>query len=242
MPVEAEGVAHALRHHLGAGAVEIDPANLAVGIGRDAIVAGQADRHVEPVVGADGDELPAVGLLLGEIVVDDDGGRGIVEIVFDVLNLGDLRQLGDVERTVLVGEPVGPVEAGGDDFHLRPAVPAHDGVDLVEQAGAGEHRALVADAQRTRIGDATRIDLDLEAPGQLERIDRELVQGRGLGRAGDRQEPHRRFGVGTPVQRRAAWRSDRLLGRGRKAETKRTETGERGDAGGGQNPPFHGRT
>ena len=61
MPVEADRVAHAARHDLDAGAVEVLAPDLPVLAGVDlADVAGHADRDVELVVGADGRELPVV--------------------------------------------------------------------------------------------------------------------------------------------------------------------------------------
>ena len=71
-----------------------------------------------------------------------------------------------------------------------------DGIDLVELAVADEHRPLVAEPQRARIGDAAGIDLDLEALGQLELRDRQLVRRRRERRRRDAAQLLGHFGVG----------------------------------------------
>jgi hypothetical protein len=87
-------------------------------------------------------------------------------VVLDVLRLGDLFVLGDVERAVMEGDAVRPVEAFVDRF-LRLAV-VGDRSDLVGLPVAHEQRALVGHAQRARVLDSAGIDLDLEARRQLE--------------------------------------------------------------------------
>jgi hypothetical protein len=72
------------------------------------------------------------------------GFGGLSRFVLDLLDLGDLRQLGDVERAVLEGDAVRTIEAGGQHLDLALAVLVDDGIDLVDQAAADEHRALVA--------------------------------------------------------------------------------------------------
>ena len=62
MPVEADRVAHADRKGLGAGAVEIEPADLRGAGHRLADVAGRADVYVELAVGPDAHIAPAVRL------------------------------------------------------------------------------------------------------------------------------------------------------------------------------------
>ena len=47
IPVEADRVANALGDHFRAGAVEIDPADLAVGVVMQHVVAGLADRNIQ---------------------------------------------------------------------------------------------------------------------------------------------------------------------------------------------------
>ena len=75
------------------------------------VVAGLPDRNIQLVVGSDGDELPAVGFVLGQVVVDHGRLRRTVEIVLDLVDLGDLGKFGDVERAVLERDAVGPIEA-----------------------------------------------------------------------------------------------------------------------------------
>ena len=140
MPVEADGVAHAARDHFGAAAVEIHAADLAVRVGGRHVVAGLADRNIELVVGADADELPAVGLVLRQIVVDHRRLRRTVEIVLDLVDLGDLREFGDVERAVLEGEAVGAMQARGDRLDLALAVLVDDGIDLADEAACRRTR------------------------------------------------------------------------------------------------------
>jgi hypothetical protein len=57
---------------------------------RHADIAGCADIEIKLVVGAEGEELPAVRLVLGQIVVDNDRLGRIIEVVLDLLDLRDL--------------------------------------------------------------------------------------------------------------------------------------------------------
>ena len=147
------------------------------------VVAGLPDRDIELVVGTDRDELPAVGFVLGQVVVDHRRLRRIVEHVLHMLDLGNLRQLGDVERAVVEGDAVRPVEARRQHLDLAFAVLVDDGIDLVDQAAADEHRALVAERERTGIRHAGGIDLDVEAGRGLEFCDRQLVRRRSVAAA-----------------------------------------------------------
>ena len=72
-------------------------------------------------------------------------------------------------------ETVRPVQSRGDDFGLAFPVLVDDRIDLVENAVADEHGSLVAESERPRVRDPARIDFDLEALGQLELRDRQLV-------------------------------------------------------------------
>ena len=74
-------------------------------------VARRADLEIQLVVGPNGQELPAMGLVLRQIVVDEDRLRRVVEIILDLLDLGDFRQLRDVQRAALEGEAVRPIES-----------------------------------------------------------------------------------------------------------------------------------
>lgn len=53
-------------------------------------IAWCTDVEIELVVGTDGEELPAVRLVFGQIVVDNDRLGRIIEVVLDLLNLRDL--------------------------------------------------------------------------------------------------------------------------------------------------------
>ena len=73
-----------------------------------------------------------MGLILRQIVVDEDRLRRIVEIVLDLLDLRNFRELRDVQRAVLEGEAIRPIEARVDRLDLAFAVLLDDRVDLVE--------------------------------------------------------------------------------------------------------------
>src|SRR5712691_7010172 len=103
--------------------------------------------------------------MIEKIAVDDDGLRRVVEVVLDLVELGNLGAFGDVERAVEERETIWPIQAGGDDFCLAFAVSVDDRIDLVEDGVADEHGALVTEPQRARIRDPAGIDLDLEALG-----------------------------------------------------------------------------
>ena len=188
------------------------------------VVAGLTDFEIELVVRADGQELPAMRLVLGQVLVDDDRLRRLVDLVFDIVDLGDLRQLGDVERAVLVGHAVRAIEAGHQHMDLAFAVFVGDGIDLVLQSRADEHRALVAERHRARIGHAGGIDLNIEALGRLELVERQLVL-----RGGERWRRHRReFCRGRIVVRAA---DQRRAGRQRGCGRSGRRGGSRGRGG-----------
>src|SRR6266542_3594334 len=63
-----------------------------------------------------------------------------------------------------------------------------DGIDLVEEPGADENRALVALPQRACVADTCRIELDLEAFGGRQLVERQLIGGRRNRRRRDRRE------------------------------------------------------
>lgn len=80
MPVEADGVADAARHHLQAAAVGIHAHQVGIAVlVAMTDVARRADRHVQLAVRPEGDEFPTVVCLGREAVVDDDRGGRIVE-------------------------------------------------------------------------------------------------------------------------------------------------------------------
>jgi hypothetical protein len=101
------------------------------------------------------------------------------------------------------GDAVGPIKARGQHLDLALAVLVGDRIDLVDQAAADEHGALVALGQRTRIGHAGGVDLDVEAGRYLEFGRRQFVGGGGERRTRDRRKLGRGVTVRTPDQRRA---------------------------------------
>jgi len=190
---------------------------------RHADVAGRADVEIEPIVGADGEELPAMRLVLGQIAIDDLRLRRVVEMILDVVDLGDLRQLGDIERAVVERDAVGAEEPGEERLRLALAVLVGDRIDLVGHARADEHGALVADAQRARVGHAAGIDLDLEILGRMKLRHRQFV-----GRGRDRQRRHRRkLGGGLGFRRIL----QRRIGGGRRQRRRRGLRRGRGAVG-----------
>src|SRR5260370_3842611 len=67
------------------------------------------------------------------------------------------------------------METGRNDLQPALAVLRDDGVHLVLQTARDENGSLVAEPQRARVGNAGRIDLDLEAGFHLQLIERQLV-------------------------------------------------------------------
>src|SRR5215471_1978152 len=172
MPVHPDDLPNPTRYDFRAAAVEIDTAKLGVGGRRHANIARCTDVEIDLVVGTDGEELPAVRLVLGQIVVDNDWLGRVIEVVLDLLNLRDLRELGDVEGAVGESEAVRPIESRVQRPDLAPAGLVSNGVDLVQDAAAHEHGALVALPQRTRIGETTCIDFNLKAFGCFQLLSR----------------------------------------------------------------------
>src|SRR4029077_15057898 len=112
--------------------------------------------------------------------------RWAVEIGFDVVDLGDLVELCDVERAVVEGDTVRTVEAGQQRLDFALSVLIDNGIDLVEKPGTDKDSPFVADPQRTCIGHAAGIDFDVEVFRGLQLCDGEFV-----GRRGDRRRYHR---------------------------------------------------
>jgi hypothetical protein len=75
-----------------------------------------------------------VRLVLWQVAVDDGRFRRAVELVLDIVDFGNLRQFGDVQRAVLEGHAVRPIKAGDEDFDLALSVLVDDRIDLVLQA------------------------------------------------------------------------------------------------------------
>ena len=111
------------------------------------VVARLPDRNIELVVGADADELPAVRLVFRQVSVDHGRLRRFVENILDILDLRNLRQLGDVERAFVYRETVRSIETFRDGLDLGLAVLLHDGGDFVAEAAADEHGSFITDAQ-----------------------------------------------------------------------------------------------
>src|SRR5580692_3443235 len=232
MKIHADDLADAAGDDLDAAAVDRYAANLGIARRRLTDVTRRSDIDVELIVGTERQEFPAVRLMVRQVAVDDDRIRRIIEIVLDLLELRDSRAFGDVERAVLEGEAVRPVEAGGDDFDLALAVAVDDGIDLVAQEIADEHGPLVADAQRTRVRDAAGIDLDFKTLRQLELRQRKIVGRRCKGRGGDALEFlrfRRRRHVGRRRRRRRTGRQ-RQLGGYRRDGAKEAERGQEDQA------------
>src|SRR5215469_5666186 len=172
MPVHADDLPNPARYDFRAAAVEIDTAELRVGGRRHADIARCTDVEIELVVGTDGEEFPAVRLVLGQIVVDNDWLGRVIEVVLDLLNLRDLRELGDVEGAVGESEAVRAIESRVQRLGLAFAGLVSDGVDLVQDTAAHEHGTLVALAQRTRIGETACIEFDLKTLGRFQLLGR----------------------------------------------------------------------
>src|SRR5229473_8231931 len=67
------------------------------------------------------------------------------------------------------------IETGGNYLHLALAALGDDGVHLVLHTARDENGSLVAEPQRACVGNAGRIDLDLEAGFRLQLVERQLV-------------------------------------------------------------------
>src|SRR5262249_32952898 len=158
VPIKADRVTHSARHHVRTAPVEGDAPYLSVGLGWLTDITRGADVDVELVIWPQAHEFPAVRLMVEKIAVDDHGLRRVVEIVLDSFELGNLGAFGNVERAVVERQPIGSVQARGDDFDLTFAILIDDRIDLIEHAVTDEHGALIAEPQRARIRDPTGID------------------------------------------------------------------------------------
>src|SRR6516165_1159061 len=132
MPVHSDDLPNPARYDFRAAAVEIDTAELRVRGRRHADIARCADVEIKLVVGTDGEKFPAVRLVLGQIVVDNHRLGRVIEILLTLLNLRDLRELGDVEGAVGEGEAIGAIETRVECLDLASASLVGDGVDLVQ--------------------------------------------------------------------------------------------------------------
>jgi hypothetical protein len=100
------------------------------------------------------------GLRRWQVVIDHGRLRRVVEDIVNLVDLGDLGELRDEQRTVVEGNAVRPIQAGRQHLDLALALLVGDRIDLVDKAAADEHRALVALRQRARVRHAGSIDLD----------------------------------------------------------------------------------
>ena len=143
--IEPNRVAHAAGDRLHAAAVEIHAHDLRIGLRRQANITRRADIDVELVIGPERHELPAVRLVVREAVVDDDGLGRIGDIIFDIFELRDLGAFGDIERAVVEGEAVGPIQTGRNDEEFAFTALFDHGIHFVENSVADEDGALVAE-------------------------------------------------------------------------------------------------
>jgi hypothetical protein len=91
IPIEADGVAHALGEHFKVRPVGLHPQYGRCHRRREADVACRTHRHVQQIVGSEGDKLPRVSLArIRQIITDDNRGRRRVEVLFDVIETQDL--------------------------------------------------------------------------------------------------------------------------------------------------------
>src|SRR5262245_33459289 len=192
MPIHADDLADAMGVDFKALTIETDTVDLGVPLWRYADVAGRANLEAKLLVGAAGEVFPTVRLILRQIAQDDGWLRWVVEVVLDVLYLGDLVKLGNVECALVQGDTVRPVQAGGYDLHLALAVLLDNGVHLILHATRNEHRVFVSLPQRPSIGNAGGVDLDPEAGFDLQLVEGQLVR-RGRQR---RWENGRELGIG----------------------------------------------
>src|SRR5512146_2947601 len=101
--------------------------------------------------------------MVEKIAVDDYRLGRILQVIFDLFELGNLGAFGDVERAVVKGQTVWPGQSRGDDLRFAFAVSVDDSIDLVENSVADEHGALIAEPQRAGIGNAAGIDFHSES-------------------------------------------------------------------------------
>ena len=171
MPIETHSVPDAPRHDLVRTAVDGHPQDRIVRIGFVADVAGSADRHMEPPVRPEADELPAVVRVGRQPVRDHDRPRRRVQPVLDAVVPEDPADLSHVETSVAEGHAVRRVQTRRDAIALlrrAVAVRVDQGVDDAGVAGAHEHRTARTLRQRTGAGYTTREHADREPVGQLD--------------------------------------------------------------------------
>lgn len=114
----------------------------------------------------------------GRLNLSDVGGLRGVELVLDAVEAQNLVDGDDVQRAALEGDTVGLLQALRDHLVRALAVLVRDRIDLAGGPGADEQRTFVAPRHHARAGHAVRPELYLEAVGDLELVDRNLVDRR----------------------------------------------------------------
>ena len=71
---------------------------------------GAPTWKIELLVGTDGEILPTVRLVLRQVAEDDGRFRWVVEVVFDLVDFGDLGELCDIERALVQDDAVRAME------------------------------------------------------------------------------------------------------------------------------------
>ena len=179
MEIESHAVAHAARHDLHSGAVEVVAADLAVHFLVElARVARRADLDVDLLVRPQGQELPVVMHLRrepeGVRQVDRRGHLALGQTGLDVVIAEHAMDGGHVQGAVVEQHPVRLNQLLGDDPRRALAVLVQRGVHAPDGARALEDRALVAAGHHARAGIAVRPQLDLEAGRHLDALQRDV--------------------------------------------------------------------
>ena len=212
MPRETDRVADAARVDAQVAAVRVHAVDGGVDGRRRLVVADvarRAHRHVQPSVGAERDELPAVRAVGREVVVHDHRLGRRLEVRFDVVVAQDAVDLGDVEVAVAERHAVRHVEAARQRQHaVGPlvAVVVEDRVDVAQPAGADEQRPVRSGRHLPRVRHVGRVDLDGEPgrQGQLVELRSALLGRGGRGGENDCEQDRERAGMhgvnlGAPV-------------------------------------------
>ena len=196
LPVEADTVAHASRHHLATAAVDVHPQDEAMhGVGL-ADIAGRADVGVELAVGAERDVPPAVVHFAGKIADDGDAGRRRIQMRLDSVETHDSVDRRRVQRAVTECDADRRLEPAADARDTcvgqRHAVPRPSHRVYAGSVAADEERALLAPCHRPRTVH-TRDDVDDKARRHMQAVERQVALGERERRhqsPGDEREDH----------------------------------------------------
>src|SRR5438105_12928432 len=104
------------------------------------------------------------------------GLRRIVQLVLDAVVACYSIALGDVERALAERDSVRRVEALENGLDLALAAAIDHRVNVLSEAVAHEHRALVAERERARLGNAIGPDFHLESRRHFQLVDRKLAR------------------------------------------------------------------